>query len=331
MRLGTVRIHGGPPRFVALLNDSIVDISEAALDLHVVGGTPIDSMQTFLNLGPYGQHFIADLEATLRAQGDLRDARWSYVEDDVTFMAPNPAPRQVLCVGGNRKGSLTVPILPEIQDQWPRACYFMKATSAVAGHKGTVKAWQIMRPVHTEGEVCLIIGKHASKIAAEDAWDYIAGVSHLNDMFAGRFVLQDGTTLSIKTAVGEPREALVTRQMVRSKSPDGMCPIGPWMTPPGDIDTPFEKIEVTTKVGQNIVQHGFIDDYEFSAGATLEEITKWITLEPGDVVSLGAFTHEPNFPLRSVDLAAPENRVVTIESRELGRLETRLTLVDEAG
>ncbi len=206
--------------------------------------------------------------------------------------------------------------------------YFSKLISAVSGHGDTVEAWQAMRPVHTEGEVCVFIGRRARHVEPDDAWSVVSGIGLLNDMFAGRFVQQDGTTLQIKTGLDETREPMVARQMIRSKSPDGMCPIGPWLVPPKDLTRPFADITVTTTVGPNVVQRGKIDDYEFTVERTIAEITKWITLEPGDVVSLGAFGHEPNFPLRSVDLASPQNRIVRIEADDLGVLETHLRLVD---
>jgi len=329
VRLGTVRINGGPPRAVGLVDGNVIDLSEAALDLGLIGARFPESVQQLLEMLPYSEPLLADLQDAVVRRGDPASAPWSYSLDQVTFLAPVERPGKVLLVGGNRKGSHTQPLKPEIQDEWPRPIYFSKPGSSALGHGGTVEAWQVMRPVHTEGEVCLIIGRRARHVPAADAWSVVAGVSLLNDMFAGRFMQQDGATLFLRTAVGEPLEEMVTRQTVRSKSPDGMCPIGPWLVPPNEIGKPFEDIEVLTRVGSNIVQKGTVSDYEFTAGWAIEEITKWITLEPGDVVSLGAFTHQPDFPLRSVDLAAPENRVVTIETAELGTLETRLTLVDE--
>jgi 2-keto-4-pentenoate hydratase/2-oxohepta-3-ene-1,7-dioic acid hydratase in catechol pathway len=328
MRLGTVRIHGGAPRAVGNVDGHIIDLSEAAFGLGLVGTPFPASVRQLLELKPYTDPLIADLENAVSEFDDIGSAPWAYTLDDVTFESP-VAPGKVLLVGGNRKGSATVPLQPEIQDEWPRPMYFMKPGSSALGHGGTVNAWQVMRPVHTEGEVCLIIWRRATHVAAADAWSYVAGVSLLNDMFAGRFVLQDGTKLSIRTAVGQPNEEMITRQMVRSKSPDGMCPIGPWLVPVSDLGRPFEDIGVVTKVGPNTVQVGTISDYEFTAEACIEEITKWITLEPGDVVSLGCFAHQPDFPLRSVDLAAPQNRVVTITADELGSLETKLHVVDE--
>ncbi len=332
MRLGTVQIHGGTARPVGVLDEQhLVDLGHAAVDLGLIGAPFPGSIKELLELSPYTDQLILDLEEAVRRRGDFGSAPWTLRQDEVTLLPPVAYPGKVLLVGGNRKNSLTVPLLPDIQDEWPRPMYFMKAGSSAIGHLATVEAWQVMRPVHTEGEVCLVIGRRARHVAAADAWSVVAGVCLLNDMFAGRFDQQDGTTLSIRTAVDQPREAMVTRQMVRSKSPDGMCPFGPWMVPLRDLGRPFNQIEVVTRVGQTVVQKGVVDDYEFTAERTIEEITKWITLEPGDVVSLGAFEHQPAFPLRSVDLAAPENRVVSITADELGTLETRLHLVDEHG
>ena len=53
----------------------------------------------------------------------------------------------------------------------------------------------------------------------------------------------------------------------------------------------------------------------FSAGRCLEEISKWITLEPGDVVSLGAFAQKPDHPLRFTDAASEGNQKVVFGLR----------------
>lgn len=329
MRVGTVRVPGGAARAAGLVGDHVIDLAAAAFDLGLVGAPFPTTLQHLLQLSPYSDRLLLDLEESVRSRDDLSVEPWAIPLEQVTLLPPIEHPGKVILVGGNRKGSLTRPLLPDIQDEWPRPMYFMKAGSSTVGHHATVEAWEAMRPVHTEGEVCLIISRRARHVPRSEAWSVIAGVCLLNDMFAGRFVQQDGTTLSLRTAVGQPNEPMVTRQMVRSKSPDGMCPVGPWMVPVGDLERPFEEIEVSTTVGDNIVQKGAVADYEFTAETVIAEVTKWITLEPGDIVSLGAFSHQPDFPLRSVDLAAPENRVVRISSDQLGTLETRLTLVDE--
>jgi len=56
--------------------------------------------------------------------------------------------------------------------------------SSVLGHGGTVDAWQVMRPVHTEGEVCLIIGRTARHVSRADAWSVVG--EPRDDVFAAK-------------------------------------------------------------------------------------------------------------------------------------------------
>lgn len=332
MRLGTVRIHGTAPRLVGLAEDGahVVDVSEAALALGLVGGPSDDplpgSLLRLLQFGRYGDQLVSDLEKSVNGR-DLDREPWAFDLDAATFLAPVPRPGKLLLIGGN-KSYPGDPIDADIQDQWPRPIYFEKSPTSVSGHGGTVEAWQVMRPVQIEGELCLIIGKKGRHVPAEDAWSIVAGCSLLNDMSAGRFGLQDGMAIYVARAAGQEKELMVTRSMTRAKVPDAMCPIGPWMVPISDLGVPFESLEVTTTVGGHVVQKGCVSDYGFSAEQIIEEITKWITLEPGDVVSLGQFTQMPDFPLRAVDAAAEGMGRIVISCPQLGDLETAVTLVD---
>jgi len=330
MRLGTVRIRGTAPRLVGLTaadSGYVIDINEAGVDLGLIYGESPRTLVELLELGDYGQSFLADLAKKVEDRGGLASAPWAFALADVEFLSPVPRPGKVILIGGNRKVS-GQPLDPGIQDVWPRPQYFEKSPTSVTGHNATVNAWQAFRPVQIEGEVCVIFGRRARNVAAADAWSYVAGVSLLNDMSAGRFGLQDGVVLMINRGPGVPPEEMITRNMSRAKIPDGYCPIGPWMVPVSDLDVPFEDVEVTTIVGPNVVQQGVIADYGFSAEECIEEVTRWVTFEPGDVLSLGCFANLPDFPLRNVDAAAEGRRKLVVTSPQLGELVTHVNLVD---
>jgi 2-keto-4-pentenoate hydratase/2-oxohepta-3-ene-1,7-dioic acid hydratase in catechol pathway len=329
MRLGTVRIRGTAPRLVGLAADSahVIDINEAGVDLGLIYGESPSTLVELLELGEYGQSFLADLAKKVEDRGDLASAPWAFDLTEVQFLSPVPRPGKVILIGGNRKVS-GQPLDPDIQDVWPRPQFFEKSPTSVTGHDATVDAWQVFRPVQIEGEVAVIFGRRARSVPAADAWSYVAGVSLLNDMSAGRFGLQDGVVLQINRGPGKPAEEMITRNMSRAKIPDGYCPIGPWMVPVSDLDVPFEAVEVTTIVGPNVVQKGVIADYGFTAEECIEEVTRWVTFEPGDVLSLGCFKNLPDFPLRDVDAAAEGRRTLVVTSPQLGELVTHVNLVD---
>ena len=110
MRLGTVRIRGGVPRVVGLIDDHVVDISEAANDLGLISAAFPESLRQLLELKPYTDQLISDLDDAVRQRGDLGSAPWACTLDDVSFMSPVTNPGKVLLVGGNRQGSATIPL-----------------------------------------------------------------------------------------------------------------------------------------------------------------------------------------------------------------------------
>lgn len=330
MRLGTVRIGGGSPTLVGAPADSdhVVDLVAAGRDLHLIGGTFPRSLLELLEFGDYGLRFIKDLAEAIGRRGDLASAPWAFSLAEVTFLAPIPRPPKVVCINANRGNRPLNALDPDVQDEWPHPMFFLKAPTAVIGHGATITAWEAMRPVQIEGEVCLFIGRTASAVPAEDAWSVVAGCSLLNDISAGRFGLQDAAVLEIARSGGRPAEQMITRQMARAKGADGFCPIGPWLVPADEIGVPFGEIEMVTQVGDNIVQRGILASQRFTAERCIEWVTRYMTLEPGDVLSIGALDQVAEFPMRDVDLAASDAQVTVVSSPQLGRLETRLTLAD---
>jgi len=333
MRLGTVRMHGGPPRFAGRLADSerIIDIVEAGRDLGLIGGTFPESLFDLLQFGSYGHRFIADLEEAVARRGDLESAPWTVAADAVSFLPPIPRPGKVVCINANRGNRGLEPLDADIQDEWPHPLFFLKATSALAGHGETIETWKAMRPVEIEGEVCLIIGRRARNVPASDVWSYVAGATLMNDIAAGRFSLQDGAVLHISHGPGKDIEPMVSRQMARAKGADGFCPMGPWVVPIDELGVDFEDIEVITRREQDVVQRGVMSSHRFTAGECMEAVTRWITLEPGDILSLGAFDQMEEFPFRDVDLSrnGGERSVVsTVAPAQLAPLENSFTLLD---
>ena len=333
MRLGTVRINGRAPRFVGKIgnSDHVVDIVEAGRDLGLIDGTFPESLLELLQFGSYGERFIDELEEAVNRRGDLASAPWTAPLEDITFLAPVPKPGKIICINANRGNRISDALDPDIQDEWPHPSFFLKTSTAITGHRATVEGWKAMRPVEIEGEICLIIGRRARHVSASDVWSYVAGCSLLNDIAAGRFSLQDAAVLHISHGPGQPMEEMITRQMARAKGGDGFCPVGPWMVPVDELGMPFEDLEVITRREDDIVQRGVMSSQRFTPGQCIEAITKWITLDPGDIVSLGALDQMEEFPFRDVDLTrnGGETSVVSVtEPGGLEPLETKFVLVD---
>lgn len=145
--------------------------------------------------------------------------------------------------------------------------YFLKPSSSVAASGGTVE-----RPLGTEllafeGEVALVIGSPARRVALGDAWDHVAWVTAANDVGLYDLRTQDkGSNL-------------------RSKGRDGFTPVGPGLIDARTVDP--GALRVRTWVNGELRQEDTTAGLIFPLAQLVADLSQHLTLEPGDVVLAG--------------------------------------------
>ncbi len=202
-------------------------------------------------------------------------------------LLPPVSPSKIVCVGRNyadhaKELGNAVPEEPII---------FFKPPSSLNAHGRPVRYPAISQAVSFEGELGLVIGKRARNLKAEEAFSCIAGYTIVNDMTARDLQKKDG-------------------QWTRGKGFDTFCPVGPWWAPAEELE--FEKLRVVTRVNGEVRQDGPVTDMLFNPGATLQFVTQFMTLEPGDLIATGT---PPG-----VGLVQPGDRM-EVEIPGLGTLE----------
>jgi 2-keto-4-pentenoate hydratase/2-oxohepta-3-ene-1,7-dioic acid hydratase in catechol pathway len=220
-----------------------------------------------------GTPFV-DLRSTGRSVGTL---------DEVTLRTP-VTPRTVLCVGRNYRSHAE-----EFGNKVPdEPLLFLKPPAAVIGPGDEVVYPRISDRLDPEAELVLVIGKQARSVAAADAWDVIGGYTCGNDITARDIQKSDG-------------------QWTRGKGFDTFCPIGPW------VETEYDPTDVgvSCTVDGERRQDGRTKDLIFPIPFLIEYITRFTTLEPGDVILSG--TPDGVQPVR------PGN-TITVEVEGLGAL-----------
>lgn len=202
-------------------------------------------------------------------------------------------PSKIVCVGKNYAKHAAemggdVPSEPLI---------FLKAPSALIedGQEIVMPSWA--GRVDYEGEIAVVIGRRATRVAAADAWDYVRGFLPLNDVTARDLQARDS-------------------QWSRAKGFDTFCPIGQEV-PIADVDR--DALEVITRVNGEVRQHGDVADMVFSIPFVIEYVTRFMTLEPGDIVATG--TPDGIGPLRAGD-------VVEIEVAGVGKVSNPVVQAD---
>jgi 2-keto-4-pentenoate hydratase/2-oxohepta-3-ene-1,7-dioic acid hydratase in catechol pathway len=326
MRLTTVELPGGASRVAAVQDDgSIVDLAALSEGMNV---GPLGFPRDMLDLVAAGKTMTFFLDQCRDAIASGQAGDYTVPAGAFRYVAPIPRPKKIVCVNANRPGSSTDLLEPKWGGEWPRPQFFLKAPSAVIGHQEHLFVEPQMGTIQPEGELALVIGKTARRVTQDNALDFVAGITMLGDYSASLFGLQDGVVLHIKSKDGV--EDFVNRPMARAKGIDTFSPIGPWIIPLADapdLSTIRVWVDMVSKDGSRLrIQDGVIGEQVFTPQKCLETITKWMTLDPGDVVSLGAVANVPGRHLRDNDLGTLEGGSVQLHGEGIGTLVNPVTV-----
>lgn len=141
---------------------------------------------------------------------------------------------------------------------------FLKPTSAVIADGMPIERPAGYERVDYEGELGVVIGKHAHRVPRDQALEYVAGFTIVNDVTVRDLQKKDG-------------------QWTRAKGFDTFCPIGPRVVPGLDPAT----LRVTTRVNGVVKQDSPTSDLIFDVPTLIAFVTEHMTLVPGDVISTG--------------------------------------------
>ncbi|TMA77523.1 MAG: fumarylacetoacetate hydrolase family protein [Deltaproteobacteria bacterium] len=169
-----------------------------------------------------------------------------FPTDDPGFRleAPVPRPGKVLAVGVNYKDHAEEAKIPLPE----RPIIFTKVSSCVIGTGAPIHRPRVSTKLDFEGELCVVIGKHARHVAAAEADGCVAGYMIGNDVSVRDWQFHSPT-------------------WVMGKSFDTHGPTGPWLV----------VLKQDASTGAMI----------FGVGALVEYVSQAFTLEPGDVIFTG--------------------------------------------
>lgn len=172
---------------------------------------------------------------------------------------------------------------------------YIKPKNTFISHGQAIPLPENIESLEMGAALGIVIGKTATKVAENQALDYVAGYTIVND-------------------VSIPHEN-VHRPAVKEKARDGFCPIGPWIVARDSVKNPNE-LHITVSINGEIKQENTTKNLIRSVEKLLADVTEFMTLSKGDVLLIGV---PENAPL------ADENDLVRIEIAEIGVLENRVT------
>jgi 2-keto-4-pentenoate hydratase/2-oxohepta-3-ene-1,7-dioic acid hydratase in catechol pathway len=179
--------------------------------------------------------------------------------------APAPAPKQVFAIGLNYRAHAAeshfdVPEEPTVM--------FTKWPSCLTGPVTTV---ELPPGGHTDWEVELVVimGRLASRITPDRAWEHVAGLT----------VGQDLSERITQTSGPSPQFSL-------GKSLPGFGPTGPWLVTPDEFNDPND-LELGCAINGEQMQKGRTSDLVFSVPVLISRLSHKLPLLPGDVLFTG--------------------------------------------
>lgn len=218
-----------------------------------------------------------------------------YALADVQLCAPLVPQKNVFCVGRNylehaKEGAraagreLKLPDVPT---------FFTKAPTAIADPDAVLGlSAAVSSEYDWEAELAVVIGKHGRDIDEASALEHVFGYTCLNDL----------TARDLQRAHG---------QWFKGKSLDHSCPLGPWIVTADEIGDP-QALKIGLRVNGESKQSASTGSMIFSVARIIAELSKGMTLEPGDIIATGT-------PAGVAPLSAGD--VVEVEVQGIGILK----------
>jgi 2-keto-4-pentenoate hydratase/2-oxohepta-3-ene-1,7-dioic acid hydratase in catechol pathway len=213
-----------------------------------------------LRTGEWLDESEATISANAGPNGRVAFTDETFSPDEVDVLAP-AEPTKIVCVGLNYEDHAA-----EQGKELPdRPLLFLKGPNTVVSHEQTVELLAGKESIEYEAELGVVIGRKCRGVDREDAMDAVAGFTCVNDL-------------------SNRDDQRVEQNWVRGKSFDGAAPMGPVLATPDEVPT---DATIELRCNGETKQRSSREKFIFSVPELVAEITTYMTLEPGDVISTG--------------------------------------------
>ena len=200
-------------------------------------------------------------------------------------LLPPCEPVKVIAVGLNYKSHLGD------RKPAPYPGLFAKFPSSLVGHDANIVIPSDSTNIHYEGELVVVIGRRAKNISKADAPAHIFGITAGND-------------------VSERAWQSADLQWFRAKASDTFGPMGPAIV----TGLNYNDLLLQTRLNGEVVQSERTRDLLFDVDTIVSYVSKYVTLDPGDVIFTG--TPDVTRPFKAGD-------VIEVEIEGIGILRNR--------
>jgi len=240
-------------------------------------------------------------QAAAEADGETFDT------DEVTHLPPTTTDNTVFCAALNyeahaEESNIEVP-------EWPLV--FLKLPRTLVGHGEPISYHtRVTEEIDYEAELAAVIGEPARHVSSDEALEYIAGYTILNDTSA--------RDLQLGLQVGED-EML---DWFSGKAMQRTTPVGPYVVI-DEIDDP-QDLHIGSRVDGETMQDDNTGMMVRSVADLISFVSSRVGLEPGDIISTGTPEGVGTFQ----DIKLKPGEAVEVEVEGIGTLSNTVEEVE---
>ncbi len=150
----------------------------------------------------------------------------------------------------------------------PEPVVFMKANSAICGPNDDVFIPRNSVKTDWEVELVIVIGKTAKYVSEDNAMDFVAGYTIMNDVSEREFQLERAGNWT------------------KGKSCERFGPLGPWLVTKDEVPDP-QNLKMWLTVNGKTAQDGSTTTMVYGVKHLVSYLSNFMVLEPGDVITTG--------------------------------------------
>jgi 2-keto-4-pentenoate hydratase/2-oxohepta-3-ene-1,7-dioic acid hydratase in catechol pathway len=272
----------GTERIGLQVGDRVVDL--ATLDAGALRPqAPPRTMLELIEAGAPGLDWLR-LAAQVAASGSAAGA--SFRTEDIVWRPPVRRPSKICCIALNNSANSD-----RIMSGPKHPAMFVKPASTLIGHLAAIECRPQYGRTHPEPELAVVIGRTAKNIQAAQAYDYVFGYTIHNDITSPTMRTEDTFHYrAVYPKAGDPKQVEHVDTWVsypgRYKCSDTFACMGPWLVTKDEIADPHALAVSCSHKGDMITEDNTCNLFHKTPDV-LAFLSTYMTLEPGDIVSLG--------------------------------------------
>ncbi|MGH8228437.1 MAG: fumarylacetoacetate hydrolase family protein [Steroidobacteraceae bacterium] len=285
MRLASFHAAGRDRIGAAVADEVLIDLAEAAAaaGIEARGPTGLADMIALIEGGGFLLELAA--RAVRHAREHPRDLP-AYRTSEVRWHPPVRRPSKLVCLALNNSANAD-----RILSGPKHPASFIKGANALTGHGEPIVLKRIYGRCHPEPELALVIGRPTQEISAADAYEHVFGYTIHNDITSPAMRGEDTFHYrAIHPAKDDPARIEYVETWVsypgRYKGSDTFSPLGPWLVTRDEIPDPHALTVSCRHKGELVTQDSTANLF-YKVPEVLAFLSQYMTLLPGDVVSLG--------------------------------------------